>query len=134
MAITHEYVHALTHEYTGTRLPSWFREGLADNLARRDRTIRDRLTQPLDERGPILGIDDLNGAFMGLPEEMAVRAYHQSYQMVRNLVRESGWGAIGDLLRDLHENREIGFDEAYTEFYGESPVEYLDRWSDVAFR
>jgi hypothetical protein len=132
--ITHEYVHALTHEYTGTRLPSWFREGLADNLARHDRGTRDLLTASLEEPGPLLDIHDLNGAFMMLSKETAVRVYRQSYWMVRNLVEEAGWGAIGDLLRDLHENRELRFDEAFTDFYGESPVEYLDRWYDVAFR
>jgi hypothetical protein len=132
--IVHEYVHALTHEFTGTRLPSWFREGLADNLARRDRAARDLLTAPLDEHGPLLDIDDLNGAFMVLSKEMAVHAYRQSYWMVHNLVREADWDAIGDLLRDLHENRELRFDEAFTDLYGESPVEYLDRWHGVALR
>jgi len=133
MAITHEYVHALTHEYTGTRLPPWFREGLADNLARRSEAARKLLIAPLEERH-LLGIDDLNANFMQLPEELAVRAYRQSYRMVRNLVGEAGWGAIGDLLRDMHQNRELGFDEAFTDLYGESPAEYLDRWYDTRFR
>jgi hypothetical protein len=131
MAITHEYVHALTHEYTGTRLPSWFSEGLADNLARH---TRDLPTTSLEEREPLLDIEDLNGNFMVLSKEAAVRAYRQSYWMVNNLVREAGWDAVGDLLRDLHENRELPFDEAFTDLYGESPVEYLDRWYGVAFR
>jgi len=131
MIITHEYVHALTHEYTGTRLPSWFREGLADNLARR---TRDLVTSLIEERGSLLDIDDLNGAFRVLSKEEAGRAYRQSYWMVSNLVKEAGWGAVGDLLRDLHENRELLFDEAFSDFYGESPAEYLDRWYDVVSR
>jgi hypothetical protein len=132
--VTHEYVHALTHEYTGTRLPSWFREGLADNLARRDEATQDILTVPLDERGPLLAIEDLNGRFTELSKEMAIHAYRQSYWMVRNLVWEAGWDAVADLLRDLHENRELSFDEAFIDLYGESPVEYLDRWYGVTFR
>jgi hypothetical protein len=132
MAITHEYVHALTHEYTGTRLPSWFREGLADNLARRDRPTQEVMKSPLEDRGPRLDISDLNGVFMELSKEAAERAYRQSYWMVRNLVEEAGWGAIGDLLSELHENRELGFDEAFSDCYGESPAEYLDRWYDTA--
>lgn len=132
--VTHEYVHALTHEYTGTRLPSWFREGLADNLARRDGATQDLLAALLDERQPPLDIDDLNGSFMELSKEMAMRAYRQSYWMVHNLVQEAGWGAIGDLLRDLHENRGLHFDEAFTDLYGESPAAYLDRWYGVSLR
>jgi hypothetical protein len=134
MVISHEYVHALTHEYTGTRLPSWFREGLADNLARRERRTRTLRRIEPEERGTLLDIDELSGAFMLLSEEGAVQAYRQSYWMVHNLVEEAGWGAIGDLLRDLHENPELRFDEAFTDFFGESPVEYLDRWYDVVLR
>jgi hypothetical protein len=132
--ITHEYVHALTHEYTGTRLPSWFREGLADNLARSERGTRKLGTVAPEERGALFDIDDLSGGFMVLSEEAATRAYLQSYWMVHNLVEETGWGAIGDLLRDLHENRELRFDEAFSDFFGESPIEYLDRWYDVVLR
>jgi len=131
MAITHEYVHALTHELTGTRLPSWFREGLADNLARRDQANREVMKRPLEDGGPLLDISDLSGGFMDLSKEEAERAYRQSYWMVRNLVEEVGWDAVGDLLRDLREDRELGFDEAFRDCYGESPAGYLDRWYDA---
>jgi hypothetical protein len=130
-ALTHEYVHALTHEYTGTRLPSWFREGLADNLARSSGTARGLGSALLFDRDPLLDIDELSGNFTNLREEMALRAYRQSFAMVRNLVREAGWDAIGDLLLDLHENRSLGFDDAFTDLYGETPADYLDRWYDV---
>ena len=86
------------------------------------------------ERGDLLDIDDLGGGFMLLSEEEATRAYAQSYWMVRNLVEEAGWGAISDLLSDLHADRELGFDAAFSDFFGESPAEYLDRWYDSAFR
>ena len=125
---------AACSDRTGTRLPSWFREGLADNLARRDEATRDLLTVPLDERGSLLDMEDLNGTFMELSKERAIGAYRQSYWMVHNLVREAGWDAVADLLHDLHEYRELPFDEAFTDLYGESPGEYLDRWYGVAFR
>jgi len=133
MALVHEYVHALTHEYTGTRLPPWFREGLADNLARSGQTARALLKTPLDER-LVFEIDDLNTNFTQLPEELAVSAYRQSYKMVNNLVEEAGWEAIGDLLHDLHRNRKLDFDAAFGELYGESPADYLDRWYIATFR
>lgn len=126
-ALTHEYVHALTHEYTGTRLPSWFREGLADGLARNgaDRVHRYR---PHPEVGRILEIDELNSSFMGLPEHLARAAYSQSYAMTLGLVRESGWDALQDLILDLHDDRELSFNEAFYGLFGESPADYLDRW------
>jgi len=126
-ALTHEYVHALTHEYTGTRLPSWFREGLADGLARNgaDRAIH---YQPHPEVGRILGIDELNSSFMGLPEHLARAAYRQSHAMALGLVRESGWDALHDLILDLHDDRALSFDEAFYGLFGETPADYLDRW------
>jgi hypothetical protein len=130
-AITHEYVHALTHEYTGTRLPAWFREGLADALARRGPAAQRMLAAPRGERAPLLDIHELSGSFTGLPAEDASRAYRQSFRMVHNLVRETGWGAVTDLLFDLYEDRDLGFDDAFSDLYGESPAGYLDRWYDL---
>jgi hypothetical protein len=137
MAITHEYVHALTHEYTGHRLPPWFREGLADNLARRGKARRDALAAlaaMLDEGEPLFDIYDLNLNFIELPKERAIRAYRQSFGMVHTLVQETGWGTLGDLVLDLHEDRRLGFDEAFADRYRESPAEYLERWYDVSVR
>jgi hypothetical protein len=127
VALTHEYVHALTHEYTGTRLPSWFREGLADGLARSgaDNTPRYR---PHPEVGRILEIDELNSSFMALPEHLARAAYAQSHAMTIGLVRESGWGALQDLILDLHDDRGLSFDDAFYGLFGETPADYLDRW------
>jgi hypothetical protein len=131
-ALVHEYVHALTHEYTGPRLPPWFREGLADNLARRGAAARGLLESSLDERR-FFEIEDLETTFTQLPEELAISAYRQSFKMVNNLVAEAGWGAIEDLLHDLHGNRKLGFDAAFSDLYGESPAEYLDRWYAANF-
>jgi hypothetical protein len=131
MSITHEYVHALTHEYTGTRLPSWFREGLADVLARRGPAAQRMFAGPLGARAQLLDLYELRGSFTELPTEEAGRAYRQSFQMVHNLVREAGWGAVTDLLFDLYEDRELGFDDAFRDLYGESPADYLDRWYDL---
>jgi len=127
IALTHEYVHALTHEYTGTRLPSWFREGLADGLAR-DGAGPTLHFRPHPRIGRILEIDELEGSFMALPEDFVHAAYVQSHAMTLGLVRESGWGALHDLILDLRDDRELSFDEAFYDLFGETPADYLDRW------
>jgi len=132
-AVAHEYVHALTHEYTDTRLPAWFREGLADNLARSGRSRRDGLTAPLGTTAPMRDIRALADRFIDLSNEEAARAYRQSYWMVNNLVREAGWGAVGALIQDLSADREVPFDAAFADLFGETPADYLDRWLDVAY-
>jgi len=126
-ALAHEYVHALTREYTGTRLPSWLREGLADGLARNgaDPSLR---YPPHPDVGRILEIDELDGSFMSLPEDLARAAYLQSRSMTLGLVRESGWEALRDLILDLYDDRALDFDSAFRGRFGESPADYLDRW------
>ena len=126
-ALTHEYVHALTHEYTGTRLPPWFREGIADALARNG-TSAARRYQPSSAVGRILEIDELETSFVQLPEAVARAAYRQSHAMLLGLVRETGWGALRDLVLDLHADRSLDFETAFAGIYGETPADYLDRW------
>lgn len=128
IALAHEYVHALTHEYTGTRLPAWFREGLADTLAWQG--VRGRGFDPPRFRtpGPLLDYDDLRGDFTGLPADLASRAYRQSHALVHNLVREADWGPIEDLLLELNVDDALQFDTAFAVIYGETPAAYFDRW------
>jgi hypothetical protein len=126
-ALTHEYVHALTHEYTGTRLPPWFREGIADALARNGSDAA-RHYRPAPAVGRILEIDELESSFMRLPEAVARAAYRQSHAMALGLVRETGWDALRDLILDLYADRSLDFDAAFLGIYGESPADYLDRW------
>jgi hypothetical protein len=129
VALTHEYVHALTHEHTGTRLPNWFREGLADVLARATTLRRDTVTRPLADHDELLGLDALSESFGDLAEERAVLAYRQSYWMVQNLTDEAGWEPLADLVRDLGRNPDLDFAAGFYEIYGESPSDYLDRFA-----
>jgi len=134
IALTHEYVHALTHEYTGTRLPNWLREGLADVLARSSRAERNSLTRPLTDHDPLLELDELSESFSGLSEDAAVVAYRQSYWMVRNLADEGGWEALADVIRDLRANPARDFEASFREIYAESPEDYLDRFAALGRR
>lgn len=128
MAISHEYVHALTHELTGTRLPAWFREGMADNLARTDLRDRNVLADSSGRSARVLELDELSENFVELGKENAGHAYRQSFAMVHNLVREAGWAPLRDLLEALRGNPKLSFEAAFEEIYGESPLDYLDRW------
>jgi len=134
LAAGHEYVHALTHEATGRRLPTWAREGLADALARAGRSGRDTLTKPLSQRDALLDLEALSGSFNELSEASAVIAYRQSFWMVRHLADEAGWTALADLVRDLRADPDLAFETAFNDIYGESPAEYLERFAAFARR
>jgi hypothetical protein len=128
IALAHEYVHALTHEYTGTRLPAWFREGLADTLAWQTAGIDASTLGRRAAPGPTLDYEELGGDFTRLPADRASNAYRQSHAMVRQLLQEATWGPIEDLLLELHGNHQLGFEAAFAAIYGETPAAYLDRW------
>jgi hypothetical protein len=128
MAIAHEYVHALTHELTGVRLPAWIREGMADNLARPDLRDRQRLGAAAGALGTPLEFEELSGEFVEMSKEDAGRAYRQSFAMVHNLVREAGWGPVRDLLVALREAPDLAFEDAFEGIYGEMPADYFERW------
>jgi len=134
VAVAHEYVHALTHEITGRRLPTWLREGLADALARADGSGHDGFTRPFSQRDVLLDLAELSGSFNELSEEEALIAYRQSFWMVRQLADEAGWPALADLVRDLQANPALDFETAFDDVYGESPADYLARFATFARR
>jgi len=133
-AIAHEYVHALTHELTGVRLPAWFREGLADNLARADAAQRERLAAEGARSAAVSNVDALRRNFVELSEGDASRAYQQSFAMVHNLVAEAGWAPVRDLLVAMQADPALGFEDAFVAVYGERPDGYVDRWIQIVSR
>ncbi len=124
--LTHEYSHALVHELVGGRLPPWFNEGLANNVTAR--RYDPRQLERMLRGARLFSVDELSSSFTALPVEDAERAYHQSYWMTRNLIEESGWGAVQDLLLFLADRPDAAFEDAFIDVYGETPDRYLDRW------
>ena len=130
--LSHEYAHALVREIAGARLPSWFNEGLADNVrgngTRNDSAV---LGRDLVQSAALLSITELSRPFSALSRSEADRAYRQSYWMTHNLVRELGWDGIAEILGILREDPAVGFDEAFVDVTRETPAGYLDRWYDL---
>jgi hypothetical protein len=130
--LAHEYTHALVHEIAGGRLPSWFNEGIADNVrgspTRNDSAL---LRRDLRQSAALPSIADLSRPFSALSLQEAQRAYRQSYWMTHNLVSEVGWHGIAKILGILWVDPAVGFDEVFVEVTGETPAGYLDRWYDL---
>lgn len=130
--LTHEYVHALVHDRVGARLPAWVNEGLANNLTDRHYDPG-RLRARLADASRLFSLDELSHGFSRMRAAEASLAYEQSYWMTRNLVNESGWDGMHDLLARLAGDPSLRFDEAFEIAFGETEAGYLDRWYDLVF-
>jgi tetratricopeptide (TPR) repeat protein len=126
--LIHEYVHAVLHERGGARIPAWVHEGLANLLARNE--LDARALEAQSRRRGLLGLDELTTGFQRLDAERVGLAYLQSYWMVRDLTTERGSAPWLALLDALERDPRLDFHDAFFEVMGETPYEYLSRWSD----
>jgi len=128
-AIEHEYVHAVLHEFTGSRVPAWMHEGLA-NFVTEAHSAPGPLREGLRALHTLPNVRALSRSFTQLPVETARLAYQQSYWMVRSLAEEHGIGAITDLVLDLEAHPRREFEEAFRDRFGDWSEVFLDRWYD----
>lgn len=135
-SLTHEYTHALLHELTGARLPTWFTEGVA-MLAAEERIAEGSTQRRSSWVAFPFDLDQLTLSFASSSTEAVASAYSVSFAMTSILVDELGWETIGALLEALRSDPQRDFDDAFVSVYGESPTAYLDRlrvdsvaWSD----
>ncbi len=132
-SLRHEYVHAVLHERTGSRVPAWMHEGLA-NVVVEERYDAGALRRRLLDAYELPDISMLSRSFAALPVETATLVYQQSFWMTRALVDEHGFRGITDLVLALGADPGLGFDEAFRARFGLWPEDHLDRWYDAFLR
>jgi hypothetical protein len=128
-ALRHEYMHAALRECTGSRVPAWMQEGLANLVTERRYPAR-VLRQHLRASEDLFSIEMLSRSFGSLGREAAPLAYLQSYWMTRDLVDRHGFEAVEALIADLEADPRREFDESFRATFGEWPEVYLERWYD----
>jgi hypothetical protein len=102
--LVHEYVHAVLHTLPSTT-PVWFHEGLAQHFEQH----RPAPAVVLPHTG-VAPRAVLDGAFIGLPNDVVPAAYATAHALVERLVQRRGsWGLV-QLIAELKQGR--GFDEA----------------------
>jgi hypothetical protein len=117
--LRHEYAHALIHDRTRGRAPTWLSEGLAIACEGRD---TDRERKILLSSDHVIPIRELHGSFLTLPRTEVPLAYAESASAVDYLLRRHGETAMRTLLARLGKTRDFAaaFHDAtgapYTEF------------------
>ncbi|MDC4224119.1 MAG: tetratricopeptide repeat protein [Candidatus Manganitrophus sp.] len=118
--VYHEYTHALVHQLSGGKTPTWLNEGLALYFEEGGAPDRDRPTPPL------LPLDRLHGSFMTYDEPTARRAYAQSRSATAHLIDRYGFFRIKLLLRELADN--TPFPEAFEQVFLIPYADFQTEW------
>ncbi|HIE64453.1 MAG: tetratricopeptide repeat protein [Nitrospira sp.] len=124
--IYHEYTHALVHQLSGGKVPTWLNEGLAIFFEEKARQGKVRRTV-LRERAPksMLPLEKLHGSFMTFDKMTADRAYEVSEIATAYLIQRHGFFRIKQLLEKLSSGQPFpaAFDETFLISYKDFQTE-----------
>ena len=118
--VWHEFMHVITLQMTGNRMPRWLSEGISVWEEREGRPYWGR-SQGLDlvraaEQDKLLNIADLNSGFSGARNNADLGfAYFQSYLVVDYISEEYGFEKLVDLVYQYGQIKEDSerFDEVF---------------------
>ena len=125
--IYHEFTHALVHQLSHGKTPTWLNEGLALYFEEGGRDGQDRLMSPL------LPLDRLHGSFMTYDEPTARQAYAESRSATAYLIDRYGFFRIKLLLEGLA--HDAPFPEAFEQVFLISYADFQTEWQkEMGFR
>jgi tetratricopeptide (TPR) repeat protein len=104
--IFHEYTHAVIHDLTGGRCPTWLNEGLAEYEGRRQLDAPVPLLAQAYEAGLLTPWSELSGRFsFSVSAQQAALAYEEAYSIARYLVERYGLWRVRRILKAIAEGR-----------------------------
>lgn len=119
--VYHEFTHALVHQLSRGKTPTWLNEGLALYFEEGGRLDRDHRLTP-----PLLPLDRLHGSFMTYDEPTARQAYAESRSATAHLINRYGFFRIKFLLEGLAE--ETPFPQAFERIFLLSYADFQREW------
>ena len=124
--VWHEFMHVITLQMTGNRMPRWLSEGISVFEEREGRTYWGR-SQGLDlvrafEQDKLLHVADLNSGFSGAQNSADLGfAYFQAYLVVDFIADEYGFEKLVELVDQYAfiKEEEERFDEVFDQSLGQ---------------
>ena len=124
--VWHEFMHVITLQMTGNRMPRWLSEGISVYEEREGRSYWGR-SQGLDlvrasEQDKLLHVADLNSGFSGAQNSADLGfAYFQAYLVVDFIADEYGFEKLVELVDQyaLIKEEEERFDEVFDQSLGQ---------------
>jgi len=96
----HEYTHAIVHELTQNRCPTWFNEGLAEYEAWKDQQPTWHLLRQALAEDRVIPWANLSAQFsIALPAKEVTLAYQHAHSIVQYLAERHGFWRIRRLLK-----------------------------------
>jgi len=134
--VWHEFMHVITLQMTGNRMPRWLSEGISVYEEREGRPYWGR-SQGLDlvrasEQDKLLHIADLNSGFSGAQNNADLGfAYFQAYLVVDFIADEYGFEKLVELVDQYAyiKEEEERFDEVFDQSLGQFDVAFRS-WID----
>ena len=122
--IGHEFTHALVHQLSNGKTPTWLNEGLALYFEEKERSGRPgALPSPAD---PFIPLSELHGSFMSYDEPTARRAYAESGSAAAYLIDRGGFFRVKLLLEKLASG--ASFSAAFEDIYLISYGGFQEEW------
>lgn len=130
--IYHEYTHALIHQLSNGKVPTWLNEGLA--MFFEEGGIQGEARRAGGRNGAlqsIISLERLHGSFMSFDETTAEKAYAVSEVATAYLIQRHGFFRIKQLLEKLSSGLPfpVAFDETFLISYADFQA---DLWRDFS--
>ncbi len=105
--LRHEWTHLLVDLLTNGNCPIWLNEGLAQTIARPLLSFEKLSLQQASKNGTLPNMSELSQPYTELPASQRKIAYLQSAAIVADLIEESGYSSIRQLLSLLRNGTSI---------------------------
>ena len=125
--IYHEYTHALIHQLSQGKTPTWLNEGLALFFEDRTEEVRSGRLIP-----PLIPLEALHGSFMGYDEQTAHRAYEESRSATGYLIDRYGLFRMKLFLEKLATN--APFPQLFDEIFMIRYADFQREWQKKVFQ
>lgn len=125
VVLAHETVHHVLNALPGSRLPTWFEEGLCVLFAGASALEIDDTLESMASAGRLPSLAEIDAAFVGDAGEAAV-AYRAGAEAAEHFLHRFGAAALRDLLGRLSSG--MPFPRAFPEAAGVSFEEFEREW------
>ncbi|MBI1745521.1 MAG: tetratricopeptide repeat protein [Acidobacteria bacterium] len=124
--LIHELSHAFIAGTIGKRCPTWFNEGIAQNIEGRQAKQYQKALADAKRKGNLIPLERLSQSYAGLTSAEAELAYAEALSAIEYLKQVGGPAAVRDVIVHLRDQRSFG--ESLAEVVRLGPIDFERAW------